>query len=81
MVVCIEVLEHIENDLSVLKSIPAGTKLIMTVPNYDSFGHLRTFISQREVRTRYNNFIDNMEIQPIKISEKNIIWIFSGIRN
>ncbi len=81
VVVCIEVLEHIENDLSVLKSIPADTKLIMTVPNYDSFGHLRTFKSQEEVRRRYNEFIVNMEIHPIKISEKNIIWIFSGCRN
>tara|TARA_B100002019_G_C21272231_1_gene603026 strand:- start:1315 stop:2346 length:1032 start_codon:yes stop_codon:yes gene_type:complete len=78
LIICIEVLEHIENDLEVLESIPSDTPLIITVPNYKSFGHLRIFKSQEEVKFRYESYFDEIKIEPIKISNKNTIWLSYG---
>ena len=78
LIICIEVLEHIENDFEVLNSIPSGTPIIFSVPNYKSFGHLRIFKSEDEVRLRYESIINEIKIDPIHISDKNIIWLSYG---
>ena len=52
-VICLEVLEHIENDLIVLDHINKGTTIILTVPNYDSLGHVRYFKNMEEIKTRF----------------------------
>ena len=78
VIICLEVLEHIENDLDVIDSLPSGKNLMMTVPNYNSFGHLRIFKDEKEVKKRYERFFKTFSVEPIKLAGKNIIWLFSG---
>ncbi len=58
LVFCLEVLEHIEEDLLVLSLIQKGSTLIFTVPDFPSKSHVRHFKSRKEVISRYKNHLD-----------------------
>ena len=80
-VVCTEVLEHVEQDIEILAQIPPATFIVASVPNFDSFGHVRIFLSEEEVRHRYDQVLDNLEIEGVALSKQTIIWLMSGIRS
>lgn len=77
-VICTEVLEHIDQDLSLIESIPAGVEVLATVPNFDSFGHLRYFRSAAQVAERYGHLLCNLQVTPIALSPTSTIWLFRG---
>lgn len=52
--VCSEVLEHLEDDLALVRAIPPGHRFLLTVPNFDSEAHLRTFPTVGSVWERYS---------------------------
>jgi SAM-dependent methyltransferase len=52
-IVMFEVLEHIEDDIAVIKKIEKGSKVIFSVPDYMSDNHYRKFDNMEEVRDRY----------------------------
>lgn len=56
--VCTEVLEHIPDDLEVIRLWRSGVSCICSVPNFDSRYHVRHFRSEKEVRRRYGELID-----------------------
>ncbi len=56
-IVCTEVLEHIEQDISAVKLWKPGTFCICTVPNFDYSTHVRFFQNEKEVRERYGGLI------------------------
>jgi len=60
-IVALEVLEHIENDIEFLRSIPAGKTIIFSVPNYLSRTHVRAFPNQETVRERYSEVLTFLE--------------------
>jgi len=55
--IIIETLEHITNDLSIIKAIPKGRKIILSVPNRNDPAHVRYFKSIKQVRDRYKSSI------------------------
>ncbi len=55
---CMEVLEHLEDDRDLVRRVPPGHRLILTVPNFDSESHLRVFRSVSEVWKRYDRLVD-----------------------
>jgi peptidoglycan/xylan/chitin deacetylase (PgdA/CDA1 family)/SAM-dependent methyltransferase len=57
-IICTEVLEHINADLSVIRNWNAGAWCVCTVPNFDWESHVRFFRSSEEVRGRYGELID-----------------------
>lgn len=57
-IVCTEVLEHIERDLDVIALWRPGTKLVLSVPNFDFKTHVRHFAHEREVQARYGDLVD-----------------------
>lgn len=75
-VICLEVLEHIKNDIGVLKNLPDGTNIIFSVPNFDAPSHVRWFNSEREIKRRYFEYISFQEI--IRIGN---LFICKGIVN
>ncbi len=81
VVVCLEVLEHVDNDIGILSSIPHGKYIIASVPNFDSFGHVRFFIEKNKVIDRYEKFFENINILSISFGKNNKIWIFHGFRS
>lgn len=52
--VLLEVLEHIEDDLGVMRRIPIDSTLIVSVPSYDSASHVRHFDSETQAAKRYS---------------------------
>ena len=80
LIICCEVLEHITEDLSVVRKIQSGKRFIFSVPNYDYKSHVRKFETGREIMTRYKNLLDVDLIYPVKMSDKNIIWLCDSVR-
>ncbi len=64
-IVCLEVLEHIERDLDVVKSWRPGCNCVCSVPNFDQPDHVRFFRNEDEVRERYRGLIDMDKVQRI----------------
>lgn len=52
-VLIMEFLEHVEQDIDVLKRLRRGTRVLGTVPNFPAVGHVRYFSNVDEVRNRY----------------------------
>ena len=76
----IETLEHIDKDISVLKSLPKKSTIIGSVPSGMSAGHVRCFSGIPDVENRYSNvinfdFFDTIRIKP---KLKAVITIFRG---
>lgn len=54
----IELLDHIEKDIELIKSIPVGKKLVLYMPQFEGPGNIRWFESSEEAKSRYSHFID-----------------------
>lgn len=79
-VICTEVLEHVDADIEVLKPIPAGTYVVFSVPNFDSFGHVRVFGSEHAVCARYGDLFRSLDVRPFKLSATSILWLGHGLK-
>ena len=51
--VATEVMEHLDDDLAVLRRLPLGSTVILSVPSFDSESHVRHFPERGQARTRY----------------------------
>lgn len=79
---CLETLEHIIDDIPILKQIPSGSHIVVSVPSSDFTSHVRFFKNDQEVKDRYKKIIDFKEFVTIKLNPKkpkNKIYIFEGI--
>lgn len=47
VIVCTEVLEHIDGDLVVIARLPQGHHCCCSVPNFYTFSHVRYFSNRR----------------------------------
>lgn len=76
--VMLEVLEHIKDDIGLLQLLPPGANVIFSVPNFDSFGHVRFFKNYNEIK---EHFIKTLEISTFKnilIGGISSIYVMSG---
>lgn len=64
--ICLEVLEHLDKDKSVIKSLPFGREIIISIPDFDMESHVRWFRSFRQVKSRYYRLINITSI--VKVS-------------
>jgi len=55
--VSFEVLEHIKEDLKIVEAIPPGSIFIFSVPNIKGHGHVRYFLSLKEVIRRFQHLL------------------------
>ena len=58
MIVCTEVLEHVDGDLDVIRLWRDGASCICSVPNFDWPGHVRFFNTTGEVEARYGALVE-----------------------
>lgn len=79
--IILEVLEHIEKDIELLSKIPKKQKIIFSVPNRDSFGHVRFFKSAEDVIERYNKYFHRLNIQKVDLSANSCIFLGMGTIN
>ncbi len=58
----VEVLEHVE-DLEVIRNIPAGVRLVASVPNYDDPAHLRVYTDpKKDIIERFHPLLHVTEV-------------------
>lgn len=79
-VICCEVFEHLDRDIEVLDDIKSGSKIIFTVPNFNSKSHVRYFKTSQEVVDRYSEKISMDVIEEIYSNDKNKIYLINGIK-
>jgi len=76
----IETLEHISEDVDVIKSMPKQSTIIGSVPSSQSAGHVRVFSGPSAVVARYEKIIDFNFVKKIHLrpKAKSTITIFRG---
>lgn len=77
--VALEVLEHIYDDLGVLRAIPPGRRVVVSVPNFECEAHCRWFGSESEIRGRYGALIDIGTMSVHKVRH-HAWWLFGATR-
>ena len=74
-IVCCEVLEHIDGDLTAIEHWKKGSIVICSVPNFDYESHVRYFRSEDEVVRRYGQLLDIWQIERVATSASaNLTW-------
>lgn len=81
-IVMLEVLEHIENDFELIVSLPRGTRIIFSLPNFDSEAHVRYFERSYEIHERYSNLIEMKLVTMCRMGSEgdNYIYLLEGRR-
>jgi len=64
--ICLEVLEHIEDDFLVLSYLPKGANIIFSLPVFNAKAHVRWFKRQEEIYDRYSSVIRIEECQFVR---------------
>jgi len=60
-----EVLEHIRGDLPLLRRLPQGTRVLMTLPMHDSAGHVRHFPTMARLCKRFERRLEIRSVERI----------------
>lgn len=55
--VCLETLEHLDDDFALVAKIPAGCQFIFSVPNFDANAHVRVYPSASHVHSRFHGLL------------------------
>jgi SAM-dependent methyltransferase len=81
LVLMMEFLEHVEQDLHVLRRIRPGTPVLGTVPNFPAQAHVRHFSSAAEVLARYGDVLGGLVVTPFLADDKGTTYfILQAIR-
>ena len=79
VVVTLETLEHINDDLAILKSIPKGMRVIFSVPSFDYKSHVRFFKNIVEAKRRYKPLVNITRTRAINTKDDNYIFLIEGV--
>ena len=75
-----EFLEHIEEDLEIIRLIPSTKKVFISIPNYGGRGHVRFFSSLDEVYGRYGDMINIETSSTLTFGPRSKIYCIYGVR-
>lgn len=78
-ITCLEVLEHLDDDTGLLSRLPAGKRLLATVPNFLCPGHVRCFETAAEVRERYGPYLRRMSVTAWRNPVGPTMWLIDGV--
>ncbi len=81
-VICMEVLEHIEDDLGVVGCFPIGVRCLMTVPNFPWRSHVRHFETAEAVVDRYSELFTDFSVTRLKgvRTRTDQFFLMDGVR-
>jgi 2-polyprenyl-3-methyl-5-hydroxy-6-metoxy-1,4-benzoquinol methylase len=69
-VITTEFLEHVEDDLEIIRRIRPGTRVVATVPNFPYVSHVRHFQNLDDVVARYRRYFGELSVTTILADEK-----------
>ena len=80
--ICLEMLEHIVNDLELVNLLPSGSKLIFSLPSFKSFNHVRWFSGMDEIVDRYKclNIIEYTTLCASELHDKMVWYVISAVK-
>jgi SAM-dependent methyltransferase len=83
LIICTEVLEHIEDDLAVVSKFRPGVRCLCSVPNFPYESHVRFFQDDNEVRARYGSFFHSLDVMtfPSPRAREDHFYLLDGVRN
>jgi trans-aconitate methyltransferase len=82
VLICTEVLEHIEEDFMVISRFRPGVRCIFSVPSFDSASHVRYFHDSAEVNARYGSYFSDLQIASFPVgSSGGCIFLADGYRD
>jgi SAM-dependent methyltransferase len=83
IVICTEVLEHIEDDLGVVARIRPGRRCLASVPSFPYVSHVRHFRNAQEVVERYGRFFRSVDVMTLRGTKDpdDLFFLIDGIRN
>jgi SAM-dependent methyltransferase len=83
VIICTEVLEHIEDDLLVVSRFKPRVRCMFTVPNFPNKSHVRVFRDADEVSARYAPYFSEFQVLtlqgPRDLTER--FYLADGVRN
>lgn len=81
-VIMTEFLEHVTEDVLVIKMLKEGARIFGTVPNYGGRAHVRKYESPEVVIKRYGKYFDQLKVRKILLRENgHSLQFFEGVRN
>ena len=79
-VVCTEVLEHLNQDLDLIKRVRGGTRFLASVPNFPWESHVRHFENADMVTERYGDILSEICVHTHRASEGgHTFFLIDGI--
>ena len=83
VIICTEVLEHIQDDLRVLSRFGPGKRCICSVPNFPYESHVRHFGGAEDVADRYGPFFQEFDVSTFQgpQSDTEQYFLLDGVRN
>lgn len=77
----LEVLEHVVDDTGLLSRVPSRARIILSVPNFDSEGHVRIFKDTAHVASRYGRLFSEYKMDALALHDGDKTWfIMDGTR-
>jgi len=76
--VCLEMLEHINADRDVVASIPSNSKVVFSVPDFDSKAHVRWFKDPKEVMDRYGEWLSFEDVTVLLKPGDKRLFVFNA---
>ena len=73
--VAFEFLEHISFDLELIGKLNKGDKILFSVPNFDSPGHVRWYTSDKQIIDRFGGLLNLT-----KVARFGGIYLYYGIK-
>ena len=81
-VLCLEFLEHVDQDTAVVERIRQGTLFWASVPNFGDRAHVRYFHEVKEVEDRYGAFFDEFRVDEHLVDDEGKKhFLLEGIRS
>lgn len=74
-----EVLEHVKDDIGLIRKLPNKSFFIFTVPNKDAKAHQRFFVSQKDVETHYSHLFEKLTVESVPWKNGWIFFIGYGV--
>lgn len=77
---CLETLEHLEDDLDLVRRVPPGHMLVFSVPNYGGQAHRRTFPDVGDAWRRYGHLLTFTAWVSLAIGDRSRIHLYRAWR-
>lgn len=78
--VCLETLEHLEDDVELVRRVPVGHEFIFSVPNFGGEAHLRCFQNVSDAWERYGHLLDFRAWAMIGEGPRFFIHLYRAVR-